>query len=312
MTEGIELLKKELGSNLRENVSLREYNTLGVGGIADFFCVAKNIEDLVEAVSVSYNARVPYFILGGGSNIVFSDAGFPGLVIKNESSNIVFSCASSTVIADSGVALGKLINLAAGRDLGGLEFLFGIPATVGGALYGNAGAFNFQIGDFVKSVTLLVPKGDRLALSRMTPEEMEFDYRKTSLKTGAEKLFKPVVLTVCLQLVLRRKDEILRLMQECLRKRRETGPLGEKTAGSFFKNPGIENEKRAGYLLEKSGAKKIRIGGASFSQKHANYLINRKGANALEIRQLADKGREMVKEKFGINLEEEVEYIGRW
>jgi UDP-N-acetylmuramate dehydrogenase len=305
------ILEEELGEKLIKNHPVKEYVSLRVGGVADYFYTADDIAELTHAVSLARRLHLPYFVLGGGYNVVPSDSGFQGLVIRNRSSNIVFSPDFSTVIVDSGMGLGKLINLAAGRDLGGLEFLFGVPGTVGGAIYGNAGAFGYEIGDFVKSVTLLVPKDDKMVIVRHTAEGMHFSYRSSKLK---EKLTgdKPVILTATIQLVQRRKDEILRMMQENIALKKKSQPLDEVSAGSFFKNIGLGRDNAAGYLLESAGAKRLRIGDAAFSKKHANFLVNKKNATATDIKTLAETAKGLVKEKFNKDIDEEIEYIGRW
>lgn len=313
MEEIEQKLKQELGEELKINIPLSDYASIGVGGVADYFFVAKKIDDLVKAVSVAYNLGISYFVIGGGYNIVPSDAGFPGLVIKNECSSVAFSEENSQVIVDSGLQLAKLINISAGKEFGGLEFLFGIPGTVGGAVHGNAGAFSYEIGDFVKSVILLVPKDGKMSIVKKNPEWMDFSYRSSILKNSyGHGKFKPIILTIKLQLVRRRRDEILGLMKKNLSKKIETQPLKEVSAGSFFKNIDQTKEHSAGYLLDLVGAKKMKIGGATFSKKHANFLINQKNAKAVDIRRLADKARETVKEKYGLELEEEIEYIGKW
>lgn len=317
MDEAEKNLIKELDDgNLKLNFSLKNEVSIKVGGPADYFYEANRIDDLVKAVSSAYKYKKPYFILGGGYNIVPSDSGFPGLIIKNNTSNIAFSDDNSQVIVDSGVNLGKLINLAASRGLGGLEFLFGVPGTIGGAVYGNAGAFNYEISDFVKSIILLRPANGEMKVVKRGKEWMNFSYRSSHLKeeNALEKdKFKPVILTVKLQLVKRRRDEILDLMQTNLKQKKQGQPLDEISAGSFFKNPGpTEKNQSAGYLLDSCGAKKLRIGGAGFSKKHANFLINRKNATASDIRRLAEKAKNIVFDKSKINLEEEIEYIGKW
>ena len=313
MNDKEQKLRQELGIELKMNVVMKDYSSIGVGGVADYYIVANKIDDLIKAVSTSYKLDIPYIVIGGGYNIVPSDSGFPGLVIKNECSNMAFSGENSQVIVDSGLPLAKLINISAGKEFGGLEFLFGIPGTVGGAVYGNAGAFSYEIGDFVKSVILLIPKDGEMAITKKNPEWMEFAYRTSKLKKEyCNQKFKPVILTVKLQLVKRRRDEILGLMQENLGKKKENQPLNERSAGSFFKNIDNTPEHSAGYLLDKVGAKKMRIGGATFSNKHANFLINQKKASADDIRRLADKARDAVKEKFDLELEEEIEYVGKW
>lgn len=306
-------LRDELGEELKTNEPLASHVSLGVGGPAEYYYVAKKIEDLVKAITTAYNLNIPYFLLGGGYNIVPSDYGFPGLVIKNECNNIAFSGDTSEVIVDSGVAMSKLINSAAGRDFGGLEFLFGIPGTIGGAVYGNAGAFSYEIGDFVKSVILLMPKDGKMAIVKKDNHWMNFSYRSSKLKTDfIDSKHKPVLLTVKLQLVMRRRDEIISLMQQNLKAKMSSQPLSEKSAGSFFKNLSSNANNSAGYLLDQAGAKKIRVGGAAFSKQHANFLINRKNATASDIKNLANKAKSLVKDKFNKDLEEEVEYVGTW
>lgn len=314
MTEEIyEKLKAELGEDLQQKVALKNYTSLGVGGDAEYFYVAKKIGDLVKAVTEAYRLKLPCFILGGGYNVVPSDQGFLGLVIKNECSNAAFSGDTSEVIVDSGLNLGKLINLAASRDFGGLEFLFGVPGTVGGAVYGNAGAFGYEISDFVKSIILLAPKAGEMTIIKKNKEWMNFSYRSTKLKEEyRNEKYKPIILTVKLQLVRRRRDEILGFMQENLKQKKISQPLDEKSAGSFFKNISRQKEESAGFLLEKAGAKKMKVGGASFSKKHANFLVNRKNATASDVRNLAEKAKDTVSQKFNKNLEEEIEYIGKW
>lgn len=314
MTEDLyKILKDGLGEKLRTSVDLKNFSSIRVGGPAEFFYTADTIDDLVKAVALAYKNKIPYFVLGGGYNIIPSDSGFTGLVIKNNTANIAFSGSDSEVITDSGVSLGKLINLAASRDLGGLEFLFGVPGTIGGAVYGNAGAFKYEISDFVKSLIVLIPFEDEMKILRKNKEWMNFSYRSSKLKKDFKGVdFKPVILTVKLQLVRRRNDEILMMMQNNIKQKKELQPLEEISAGSFFTNPGTNKEMTAGYLLDKAGAKKLRVGGAAFSKKHANFLINKKHAQAKDIRDLANKARERVEEEFNLTLREEVEYIGRW
>jgi UDP-N-acetylmuramate dehydrogenase len=313
MDEFEEIFRKELGEDFESLVKLDQFTGFKVGGLAQFFFRAKKIDDLVKAVSLSYKLKIPYFILGGGYNIVVSDEGFSGLVIKNECKSIAFSEENSQVIVDSGVMLGQLINSAASKDLGGLEFLFGIPGTVGGAVYNNAGAFSYEIGDFIRTVILLKPEHNRMSIIKKDSKSMNFKYRNSILKGSAKKTkFPMVILTIKLQLVRRRRDEILDLMQENFIKKKESQPIGEKSAGSFFKNVGSAPEQTAGYFLDQAGMKKQKVGGAIISKKHANFIINQKNAKASEIKALAEKAKEIVKDKFNYDLEEEVEYIGKW
>lgn len=306
-------LADSIGVEVESDVSLRDHVSLKVGGPAQYFVSVNTVDQLAKAASAAYDLHVPYIVLGGGYNVLPSDKGYKGLVIRNQSSSIAFSEGNSQVIVDSGVPISKVINIAAGRGLGGLEFLFGIPGTIGGAVYGNAGAFSYEIGDFVKSVIVLAPRAGEMAVLKKEASWMDFAYRSSKLKSGhGTDACKPVILTVKLQLVKRRRDEIIGLMQTNLKKKLSAQPLKERSAGSFFKNAGTTPEKTAGYMLDQVGAKKIRVGGATVSSMHANFLINRKNASAEDIRNLADSLRGKVSDKFNTILEEEIEYIGEW
>lgn len=301
------------GEKVRQNEPLKEKVSFRAGGVADFYMEAESIQDIIDAVTFCYKNEVNYFVLGGGYNILPSDAGYNGLVIKNQASQAIFSASSSEVIVESGIGVSKLINLAASRDLCGLEFMFGIPGTIGGAVYGNAGAFGHEIGDFIKSATLLVPSGESLETIKVDREWFNFKYRSSKLKEMRKKGENiPIILTATLQLARRRKDEILKMMKENLEKKKMTQPLTELSAGSYFKNAGETKELAAGYLLEKAGGKKIKIGDATVSSKHANFLINKKNASATDIKNLSEKLKSLVLEKNNISLEEEIEYIGNW
>jgi len=303
-------LRKELGEKLQTGVTLRDYVSMAVGGVADYFYSADSIDELIKSVSAAVKLEIPFFVIGGGYNIIPSDSGFPGLVIKNSSSNIAFSGENSQVVVDSGVNIGTLITNAASKNLGGLEFLYGIPGTVGGAIYGNAGAFGFEIGEFVKNLIILVPDKNNIKIVKREHDWINFSYRSSKLKNDYEaNEQKPVILTARIQLIQRRHDEIAKIMQDNLSKKRKTQPLKEKSAGSYFKNPQAAS---AGLLLDQAGAKKLKVGGAAVSKKHANFIINKKNATAVQIRELAEKAKEIVNEKFNISLDEEIEYIGRW
>lgn len=314
MKEDIDkVMKDALGNGLKTDVLLRDLTTMGVGGLVDYYFEAKNIDELVDAASIAYKNNVPVLVIGWGSNIIASDYGFSGLVIKNISNNLVFSEEKGQVIADSGISISKLLNIAASNDLGGLEFLAGIPGSLGGAINNNAGAKDYSIGDFVKSITVLEEKGDELQILRHNNKWMDFKYRESKLKKEYKNgRFKPIILTARIQLAHKRKDEILRLIKENFEERKIKQPLGDRSAGSYFKNVGKIKEQAAGYLLDKSGAKKLKEGGAQVSKKHANFIINRDKATARDIRALADKMRELVKKEYSQELEEEVEYIGKW
>jgi len=314
---------------IREHVVMRDYTTFHVGGVADYFFQARTIDDLVRVVRSAVSYKIPYFILGNGSNILFSDYGFPGIVIKNSTANIAIMKEKSQVIVDSGVMLGKLIMELVANDLGGLEFLYGVPGTVGGAIYGNAGAWGSAIGDYLKNITVLEEdsEGNLIKINQYNSLWMEFGYRTSCLKKKKTK-FKPIILTAKFQFSHCQKEEIMRRLNVIKEKRQDSQPIGF-SAGSIFRNPipkelsnvtgsGSKNmpefskERTAGFMLEQIGAKKMKVGSAEVSTKHANFIINKDGAKASEIRSLIEELREKVRRKYGLVLEEEIEYVGQW
>jgi UDP-N-acetylmuramate dehydrogenase len=323
------ILRDLLKAGLQEHVIMRENTTLKIGGVADYFFEAKTVDELIKAVKAAKKAVMPYFILGWGSNILFSDFGFPGLVIKNSTQNTSFLIEKSQVIADSGVTIAKLILEATSNNLSGLEFLFSVPGTIGGAIYGNAGAYSQSIGDFVKSATVLMPgeKDKEPEIVQLDHDWFEFGYRTSRLKE-LQGLQKPIILTVTFQLAQNRQEEIMRRLNNYKNKRSETQPVGQ-TCGCIFKNPipedleGVEGkgsvgmpevpaERTAGYLLDSSGAKKLKSQYIKVSPKHANFLLTAPGAKAQDARKIIEEMRTGVMKKYNINLKEEIEYIGQW
>jgi UDP-N-acetylmuramate dehydrogenase len=305
------------GKGIEENVLLRDFTSIGVGGVADYFYRAGRVEDMVGVVSYLVKEDIPYFILGGGYNIIVSDLGFPGFVIKNELKDIVFSQDKAEVIVGSGVEISRLLMDAASRDLGGLEFLFGIPGTVGGAVYGNAGAFGHAIGDFVRSATILFSEGKEREskIVRHTGKWFEFSNRSSRIKSFGQNHpmeNKPIILSVRLQLCQSKKEVILRKMQENFKLKKDSQPLDCKSAGCIFKNPGAGKEQSAGFLIDQAGGKKLRVSDAIVSKKHANFILNRNKATAEDIRRLASQIKDLVRAEYRVGLDEEIEYVGKW
>lgn len=307
-------LKQKLGTSVQTNVPLKDFTTMKVGGEAEYFVQVSDINSLIEAVRVSRELKIDCFLLGGGSNVIISDKGIKGLVIKNEAAEI--SLEGQEVVADSGIALSLLIRKLAELDLGGLEFLAGIPGTLGGATVNNAGAFGDEIANHIKTVVLLDPS---LEIKTVPKDELAFSYRNSVLRSGKGR--NQIVLRVRIILRKGRREEIMRKINNFLRLR-ESQPKGY-SSGSFFKNPQVESPKAewgevikngkvsAGYLLEQAGAKGLREEGMEVSDEHANWIINKKGRGTAEdIKKLAKAMKEMVKKKHGIELEEEVEYVG--
>ncbi|MBI5413237.1 UDP-N-acetylmuramate dehydrogenase [Candidatus Peregrinibacteria bacterium] len=288
---------KERFSNLRENEPLKNHCTLRVGGPADMFYELTNIEELPELVTFAEESQIPYRIVGRGSNILFTDKGFRGLVIKNATTECAIN--GQEISADSGIILAQIVRLSVDNDLTGLEPLYGLPGTLGGAIWGNAGVPGTEICSFVKDVTVFnVSDGVR----ELTPKDFNFTYRHTSFQDS-----KDLILRATLELKKGDSKKSKELMAQINDIRRGKQPVGY-SAGSFFKNP--LPDKSAGYLIEQVGLKGYKIGDAEISPQHANFFLNTGKATVSQILELAKLAQQKVKEKFGIKLEMEVKIIG--
>jgi UDP-N-acetylmuramate dehydrogenase len=311
----IERLAQKL-PNLRYGELLSKYTTIGLGGEAKALFVAEDIDGLAQAVIAAKELEIPYRVIGYGSDILFSDLGFKGLVIINRSNNVIFDEARSRVIADSGAALSRLISEAASRGLCGLEPLYGIPGTVGGAIFVNAGSHGSSIADFLRNSSVLTADGK---VVNAKDEWFGFAYRSSKLKHKKNN-FPPVILNGIFQLQRCKREVALDRVAHFKALKEQNQPLGERTCGSVFKNPaGSDNttsegskEQSAGYLLDQSGAKKLKKHGLIVSKKHANWIINKGSSSAKDARTLIEEMRNLVDEKYKVTLEEEVEYLGDW
>lgn len=283
---------------IEKNKSLAQFITYQTGGAADFLCVCESLDDLEEALCFAGEKGLEYLVLGGGSNILFSDDGFRGLIILNKINYLNFN--GETVSIGSGYSLAKLVSEMTKKGLSGLEFLAGISGTIGGAVFGNAGSWGRSVSEVVKTVKVYTPDGDVVEL---LPNELEFGYRKSNI--GERNL---IILEVDLSLKKDDPRKIKSRISENLKKKSETQPK-EKSCGSFFKNP---KGHSAGELIEKAGLKRKKIGGAQISEKHANFILNLGNAKSSDIYELAQAAKKAVKEKFEIELEEEVKLIGNF
>ena len=290
---------KEKLPGLQENVLLAGYTTFKIGGPARYFFVAKNKKDLIRAAKSAGNFKIPFFILGGGSNVLINDKGFNGLVIKNEAKK--FQIKGSKIIAESGTILAKVIKSSINKGLSGLVEGSGIPGTVGGAVYGNAGwpAGKWAIGDLVKEVELLMPNG---RIKKVNKKWLSFNYRESRLKKMKNG---KTILNVIFQLKRGKLKDLKNKQRKILEERLQKIPPGF-SAGSVFKNP---PGKSAGFLIEKCGLKGKRTGDAKISEKHANFILNLGKAKAEEVRELIKLAKQEVKKKFRIILEEETQYL---
>lgn len=288
---------KEQFPQIREGEPLKNHSMLRVGGPADLFYELTNIEELPQLLTLAEENQIPYKIIGRGTNILFTDRGFRGLIIKNLTCE--HSVNGNEITADGGLLLSQIIKISVENNLTGLEQLYGLPGTIGGAVFGNAGIPGTEIGKFVKNVVLFdVGSG----IQEIPGDQINFSYRHSSIQNERK-----IIMRVTLTLLPGEEQKSKDLIKKIDIIRRGKQPTGY-SAGSFFKNP--MPDKSAGYLIEQVGLKGYSIGDAQISPKHANFLMNKKNATADEILRLADLAKQKVKDKFGINLETEVKIVG--
>lgn len=283
---------------IQENIPLSPRSTIHIGGPARFFVAVQSVDDLREALQWADDKHLPTYILGGGSNTLFSDVGFPGLVINIAMRNITVS--GREVTAEAG-AITRLVVLAGVRaGLTGVEHLAGIPGTIGGAVRGNAGVPGTETKDHLLHVDVLHKTSEGWVPETLPKESIMFSYRTSTFKQD------PSYVVCAATFVLSPGDakEGEKVVEDSLRSRHEKQPYEFPSAGSVFTNPAPD--VFAGKLIDETGLKGLRVGGAEVSMKHANFIINRGGATAADIQQLIAEIKKRVKEAKGIDLHEEV------
>ncbi len=282
-------------------VPMSEHTTFRTGGPADYYVAPRDFDTFMKLLWYIRQSERDYMILVRGSNILVGDRGYRGLVIDTTAylKGILFN--GETVTADAGVGLGMVARMAAEASLSGMEFASGIPGTIGGAVYMNAGAYGGEMSQIVESVDVYAVTGERATI---LGSEMGFGYR-TSI---AQKQELPI-LSVKLRLVPGDRNEICALMNEMNASRREKQPLEYPSAGSTFKRP---EGYFAGKLISETGLSGLTIGGARVSEKHNGFIINLGNATSADILDLINEVRERVMEKFGVELEPEVRIVGEF
>jgi len=290
---------------VERDVPLARYTAARIGGPADLFAAVHSVDELAAVVQAAWEYALPFHILGGGSNVLISDAGVRGLVILNRARAVRFDAEATPpqVWAESGANLGAVARQAAALGLGGLEWAAGIPGTLGGAVVGNAGAHGGEIADHLLLAEILHREGGR---QTMRAAELGFAYRSSRLKRDLAG--QAVVLATSLRLERRPVEAIRARMDELVAYRRRTQPPGA-SMGSMFKNPPGDY---AGRLIEAAGLKGTRIGDAEISLLHGNFFVNRGQATAADVRALIDLAQRTVAERFGVQLELEIELLGEW
>ncbi|MFZ2054027.1 MAG: UDP-N-acetylmuramate dehydrogenase [Candidatus Aminicenantales bacterium] len=298
------LFQEVLDRPLQRRVSLRRHSSFRIGGKADYFFAARSSEELKSGLEFANERSLPYYVIGSGTNMLFADEGYRGLILKNEVRGIHRKKGSGRIDVLAGTPLADLVSFALEEGWAGLEFAAGIPGTVGGAVFGNAGAWGCAIGQLLLEAVLLDGQGKEV---RVGNEHFEFGYRHSILKKSHL-----TILQVVLGLCKGDRGRIKAKMEESLAKRKAPCPSPKMAyAGSFFKNPILPDGTKmaAGFLLEKVGAKELRKGKAVVYPGHANFILNCGGATAADIRGLARTMKTRVKKEFGITLEEEIIYL---
>ena len=281
------------------NVSLKKCTTYRVGGIAKYIAYPKNVNALVKLIKYLKNKNVKYKILGNGSNLLFSDKEYDGVLIKLTEFDELEFIGKTKLRVGAGYNLIKLSLVTAKKGLTGLEFASGIPGTVGGSVFMNAGAYKSDMGYVVESVKVLTPEEKIISLEN---KEMDFHYRTSFLKKHPG--------YICLEVIIKlhkgKKEAIEALIKDRRERRLSSQPLEYPSAGSVFRNP--ENDF-AGRLIEESGLKGKKQGGAMISSKHANFIVNYKNAKADDIKYLIELAHDKVKENYDIDLKIEQEFV---
>ncbi len=337
MDKQIQELEKLLGKKVETNEPLAKYTTFKIGGAAKYFFIAKNNEDLVRAITFAKKLKISTYILAGCSNVLVADSGFDGLVILNQAKDVIISAKGAApaggqgsasggkkgnkVVADAGVWLMDLVNKTIDQGLVGLENLGGIPGSVGGAIRGNAGAYGSEIADHLIGVEVM--RGSKQFV--LNKDKCGFKYRDSIFKRNND-----LIISAEFELAKGDKTKAQATVKEILQKRKDNLPLESPSAGCIFQNvlintdnmDAVKNlrnlppeylEKKkvpAAWLIELLDLKGKTIGQAQISNKHANFIINLGGATANQVLQLISYVKMKVRDELGIQLMEEVEYVG--
>ena len=292
-----EVEKQEIGKIVKDEF-LSKYTTYKVGGVATAIIYPTSVKKLVTLCKLIRKYNIKYMVLGNGSNTLFSDRRYDGVIIKLDAlDSIEFK--ENKVIVSAGASLMKTAAMAARKGLTGLEFASGIPGTIGGAIYMNAGAYKSDMGYITQSVTVLTKD---LTIINLTNKEMDFHYRSSYLQTHKD----TIVLEAILKLEYGNRKDIEQVNKDRKERRLLSQPLEYPSAGSVFRNP---EGNFAGKMIEDLGLKGLTKGGAIISEKHANFIINKNQASAKDIHDLILFVQEAVKEHYGVELKVEQEFI---
>lgn len=296
-------IQRRIGVKTSRREPLARFTTMRVGGPADLYAEVHNLFELRGLVRFARLRELPYFILGRGSDLVISDAGIRGLVINNRAQQTRFE--GNKMTADSGLPMAKAATLGKQEGLSGLEFGLAIPGTVGGAVWANAGAHESDISQVIVAASVMRSDGTEQTLDR---DDLGLGYRESVLKHAPADA--PEVVTwATFELEPAEPAVISARLDDIRRWRQQHQPLGIPSAGSVFRNPPGDS---AGGIVDRLGMKGMRIGGATVSEKHANFIVNDQAGSAADVRRLGEQVRERVRSETGIELVFEIVFAGDW
>lgn len=285
--------------NVRINEPMKNHTTFKIGGPAQYYVTPESVTQIQEVVSLCRDMNIPLHVIGNGSNILVGDDGVDGVVLALFNTFSDYEIKDNVITAQAGMSLIKLAVIALREGLTGLEFASGIPGSVGGAVYMNAGAYDGQMKDVVTSVTVLDEAGNIRILGR---DELDMGYRTSTVAKH-----NMIVLQVIIELKTGDKEQIKDRMNQLSELRKQKQPLEYPSAGSTFKRP---EGYFAGKLIADAGLKGYSIGGAAVSEKHAGFVVNMGGATAKDVVELTDYIKKRIIEQFGVTLELEIKKIG--
>lgn len=301
-----------------ENVPMSEHTSFKVGGPARYFVKAESVNDIVQALEFAKEQGLPYFILGKGTNLLVSDNGFMGIVIQlGKAFSEITNLGNGKVLVKGATPLARFARHTINEGLAGIHKLAGIPGSLGGAIYMNAGAYGQDISQTCTEVESIDEAGN---IHKRTADECRFDYRHSVFQEPAANGHQEFILSATFQLTPAANEnktvqDLESEMQECMEKRRKSQPLSMPNAGSTFKRlllgaADTPNQIAPGYYIEQAGLKGFRIGGAEVSQVHANFIVNADHATANDIKELSEHVQRVVAEKFNIHLQREIILLG--
>ncbi|MBE6139456.1 MAG: UDP-N-acetylmuramate dehydrogenase [Firmicutes bacterium] len=281
-----------------EYYELKDHTTYKVGGKAICAVIPEDEKKLITLLSFLRDNNIKYKVLGNGSNVIFNDSGYNGVIIKLDNFNHL-NITGNKIVVGAGYPLNKLALRVSRLGFTGMEFAAGIPGTVGGAVYMNAGAYKSDMGYILTSIKVLTPD---YQIKVMKNKELDFHYRTSFLQNNKDY----ICLEATISLIKGNSEEIIELINERKKRRLETQPLEYPSAGSVFRNP---EGDFAGRLIEEIGYKGKSIGGACVSEKHANFIINTGSATGEEVKELINEIKQKIKEKYNIELKVEQEFV---